>query len=63
MERLSSWLDYNYLQANGNKTQAMILGKSTYHYDLEFDDIDIKKQLKILGVCCLFKEHTKNIQM
>ena len=26
MERLSSWLDYNYLQANGNKTQAIILG-------------------------------------
>ena len=27
MERLSSWLDHNYLQANGDKTQAMVLGK------------------------------------
>jgi len=40
MERLSSWLDHNYLQANGDKTQAMVLGKS----------IDIKEHLKILGV-------------
>ena len=34
MERLSSWLDHNYLRANGDKTQAMVLGKSTHHYDL-----------------------------
>ena len=63
MERLSSWLDYSYLQASGNKTEAMILGKSTYHYDLEFDStsIVIKEHLKILGVCLAnklsFKEH------
>ena len=52
MERLSSWLDHNYLQANGDKTQAMVLGKSTHHYDLKFNgaSIDIKEHLKILGV-------------
>ena len=64
MERLSTWLNVNYLQANGDKTQAMILGNSTYHYDLEFDgtSIDIKEHLKILGVCLdnklSYKEHT-----
>ena len=30
MERLSSWLDHNYLQANRDKTQAMVLGKIPY---------------------------------
>ena len=52
MERLSSWLDHNYLQANGDKTQAMVLGKNTHHYDLKFNgaSIDIKEHLKILGV-------------
>ena len=52
MERLSSWLDHNYLQANGDKTQAMVLGKSTHHYGLKFNgaSIDIKEHLKILGV-------------
>ena len=52
MERLSSWLDHNYLQANRDKTQAMVLGKSTHHYDLKFNgaSIDIKEHLKILGV-------------
>ena len=50
--------------ANGDKTQAMILGNSTYHYDLEFygTSIDIKEHLKILGVCLdnklSYKEHT-----
>ena len=47
IEKLSTWLNYNYLQANGDKTQAMILGNSTYNYDLEFDGtlIDIKEHL------------------
>ena len=64
MEKVSTWLNYNYLQANGDKTQAMILGNSTYNYDLQFDGtlIDIKEHLKILGVCLdnklSFKEHT-----
>ena len=67
MEKLSTWLNYSYLQANGDKTQAMILGNSTYNYDLEFDGtlIDIKEHLKILGVCLdnklSFKEHTNVI--
>ena len=50
---LSSWLIFNYLQVNGDKTQAMILGNSSYRYDLEFTgtSIDIKDHLKILGTC------------
>ncbi|KAL9957270.1 hypothetical protein ACROYT_G038885 [Oculina patagonica] len=63
MEKLSTWLNYNYLQANRDKTQAMILGNSTYNYDLEFDGTLIDQEhLKILGVCLdnrlSFKEHT-----
>ena len=63
MERLSSWLVFNYLQVNGDKTQAMILGHLSYRYDLEFagTSIDIKDHLKILGTCLdnklSFKEH------
>jgi len=38
MDRLSSWFVSNYLQANEDKTQAMILGhgNSSYRYDQEF---------------------------
>ena len=67
MERLSSWLDHNYLQANGEKTQAMVLGKSTHQYDLKFNGapIDIKEHLKILGVLLdnklSFQEHISEI--
>ena len=67
MERLSSWLDHNYLRANGDKTQAMVLGKSTHHYDLKFNGapIDIKEHLKILGVPLdknlSFQEHISEI--
>ena len=53
MERLFSWFVPNYLQANEDKTQAMILGNSSYRYDLEFagTSVDIKDHLKILGIC------------
>ena len=67
MERLSSWLDHNHLEANGDKTQAMILGKSTHQYDLKFNGtpIDIKEHLKILGVLLdnklSFQEHISEI--
>ena len=63
MKRLSSWLVFNYLQVNGDKTQAMILGNSSYPYDLEFagTSIDIKDHLQILETCLdkklSFKEH------
>ena len=52
MESISSWLDYNYLQANGDKTQGMILGNSSYVYDVVFNGtyISLKEHLKILGV-------------
>ena len=51
-ERISSWSDHNCLKANGEKTQGMILGNSSYVYDLEFDGISIslKEHLEILGV-------------
>ena len=32
---LSDWFIANFLQLNGPKTQAMILGKSSYNYDLK----------------------------
>ena len=53
MERLSCWFVSNYLQANEDKTQAMILGNSSYRYDLAFagTPVDIKDHLKILGIC------------
>ena len=63
MERLSSWFVSKYVQANEDKTQAMILGNSSYRYDLEFagTPVDIKDHLKILGKCLdnklSFKEH------
>ena len=52
VESISSWLDYNYLQVNGDKTQGMILGNSSYVYDVVLNDtyISLKEHLKILGV-------------
>ena len=49
---LSDWFTANFLQLNGPKTQAMILGKSSYNYDpkIENSAIKIKDNLKILGV-------------
>ena len=49
---LSDWFIANFLQLNGPKTQAMILGKSSYNYDLKIENsaIKIKDNLKILGV-------------
>ena len=49
---LSDWFIANFLQLKGPKTQAMILGKSSYNYDLKIENsaIKIKENLKILGV-------------
>ena len=49
---LSGWFNENFLQINGAKTQAMILGKSSYNYDLRIvnNTIKIEDTLKILGV-------------
>ena len=64
MERISSWLDHNYLQANGDETQVMIIGNLSYVYDLVFNgaSITLKEHLKILGVHLdnqlSFREHT-----
>ena len=62
-DKCSSWFASNYLQVNEDKTQAMILGNSSYRYDLEFagTPIDINNHLKILRICLdnnlSFKEH------
>ena len=63
MEKLSSWFAPNYLQVNEDKTQAMILGNSSYRYDLEFagTPIDINNYLKILGICLDNKLTLENI--
>ena len=64
MERISSWLDHNYLQANGDETQVMIIGNLSYVCDLVFNgaSITLKEHLKILGVHLdnqlSFKKHT-----
>ena len=71
MESLSSWFvsTMNYLQANEDKTQAMILGNSSYRYELEFagTPVDIKDHLKILGIYLdnnlSFKEHIINVML
>ncbi len=49
---LSVWFSENLLQMNGNKTQAMILGKSDHRYNFRIGSsiIEIEDTLKILGV-------------
>ena len=64
---LSDWCKANYFHINSDKTQAMILGKSQYSYDLKVDNqmIKIKDTLKILGVTLdkelNFKPYIKDI--
>lgn len=50
--RLSQWLVNNYLTINATKTQAMIVGKSTYNYrlTLKSSKIQLIDELKLLGV-------------
>lgn len=49
---LNHWFCINFLPVNSNKTQAMIMGKLDYNYDLRINDfpISIDSNLKILGV-------------
>lgn len=60
---LATWFKQNYLSINNTKTQAMILGSSTYEYEIQINGIkvDVKPTLKILGVTLdkrlSFKEH------
>ena len=58
------WFTYNYLGINSTKTQAMVLGNSSYNFEFFVDPqqvIDIKPILKILGVTLdnklSFKDH------
>ena len=62
--RLKEWFTYNYLGINSTKTQAMVLGNSSYNFEFFVDPqqvIDIKPILKILGVTLdnklSFKDH------
>ena len=50
--RLSQWLEDNYLTINTTKTQAMIVGKSNYNYELflKSNNILTIDELKLLGV-------------
>ena len=52
LNKLSNWFTGNYLKLNTMKTQAMILGKTKYSYDLSVcnKSIKIDDTLKILGV-------------
>jgi hypothetical protein len=65
--KLSHWFRRNFLQINADKTQAMVLGKWTYNYDLEIANTQIKTKdnLKILGVTLgnnlTFKDHTSDM--
>ena len=67
IEKLSSWFNRIFFPCIGDKTQAMILGKSNYNYYLEFGGtpIYVKEHLTILGVILdnklSFKEHTNKI--
>ncbi|KAL9985372.1 hypothetical protein ACROYT_G007767 [Oculina patagonica] len=63
LQKLSSWFSSNHLSINHNKTQTMLLGKSSDQpvFHLGGSPIDIKDSLKILGVLIdnklSFKEH------
>ena len=52
VKELDRWFCDNYLTVNAGKTQAMVMGKTDYHYDLKICDtsIQIETALKILGV-------------
>ena len=52
LARLSHWLEDNYLTINATKTQAMIVGKSNYNYELTLKSNNILTidELKSLGV-------------
>ena len=52
LARLSHWLEDNYLTINATKTQAMIVGKSNYNYELTLKSNNILTldELKLLGV-------------
>ena len=65
LARLSQWFDDNYLTINATKTQAMIVGKATYNYELvlKSTNIQIGDELKLLGVTIdnklTFSQHIK----
>lgn len=50
--RLAQWLEDNYLTINATKTQAMIVGKSNYNYELTVmsNNILAIDEIKLLGV-------------
>ena len=55
--KLSNWLEENYLLVNPEKTQSMILGKSTYNYEFQIDILGMTFDKKLT-----FKDHVKEIR-
>ena len=52
LNAIKEWVIVNHLSINTVKTQALVIGKSTYKYELWLGDtpVEIKDSLKILGV-------------
>lgn len=62
---LDLWFRDNFFMMNAGKTQAMVMGKSGYDYELKVGDssIQIANEVKILGVtldkCLTYEPHIK----
>ena len=66
LNAIKEWVLVNHLSINTVKTQALVIGTSTYKYELWLGDtpVEIKDSLKILGVITgsnlTFEEHLKS---
>ena len=66
LNAIKEWVLVNPLSINTVKTQALVIGTSTYKYELWLGDtpVEIKDSLKILGVITgsylTFEEHLKS---
>ena len=66
LNAIKEWVIVNHLSINTVKTQALVIGTSTYKYELWLGDtpVEIKDSLKILGVITgsnlTFEEHLKS---
>ena len=65
---LSEWFTLNYININSSKTQALPIERSKYSYNFQLNDqsIEIKDNLKVLGISIdpsltyAYKVHIKN---
>ena len=66
LNAIKKWVIVNHLSINTVKTQALVIGTSTYKYELWLGDtpVEIKDSLKTLGVIIdsnlTFEEHLKS---